>query len=230
MWQAGYDMPAGRSSRPRSTGCGARSSRSTISCTATRAASSTRSTATRSCRRPARSRRTCSATCGRRSGATCIPSSSRTRASRRSTSRRCSRRSYDAKKMVQMGEAFYTSLGMDPLPATFWERSMFQKPEGQGGRLPRERVGRHVQQRPAHQDVHQQEPGGSRHDPSRARPRLLLPALLQAADPLSERRERRLPRGDRRHDRAVDDAGVPQEEGPARQGRRRTTRPRSTSR
>ncbi len=35
---------------------------------------------------------------------------------------------YDAKKMVEMGEGFYTSLGMDPLPKTFWERSMFTKP------------------------------------------------------------------------------------------------------
>ena len=38
-------------------------------------------------------------------------------------------KSYDAKKMVQMGEGFYTSLGMDPLPATFWERSQLTKPE-----------------------------------------------------------------------------------------------------
>jgi len=37
---------------------------------------------------------------------------------------------YDAKKMVQMGEAFYTSLGMPPLPDTFWTRSMFEKPAG----------------------------------------------------------------------------------------------------
>ena len=37
-------------------------------------------------------------------------------------------RSYDAKKMVQMGEAFYTSIGMDPLPATFWDRSQLTKP------------------------------------------------------------------------------------------------------
>jgi peptidyl-dipeptidase A len=37
-------------------------------------------------------------------------------------------KNYDAKKMVQMGEAFYTSLGMDPLPATFWERSQLTKP------------------------------------------------------------------------------------------------------
>jgi len=33
-----------------------------------------------------------------------------------------------AKQMVKIGEAFYVSLGMDPLPATFWERSMFVQP------------------------------------------------------------------------------------------------------
>ncbi|MEO7731358.1 MAG: M2 family metallopeptidase, partial [Kofleriaceae bacterium] len=38
-------------------------------------------------------------------------------------------RSYDAKKMVKVGEAFYTSLGMDPLPDTFWERSQLVKPK-----------------------------------------------------------------------------------------------------
>ncbi|MBA3461423.1 MAG: M2 family metallopeptidase [Deltaproteobacteria bacterium] len=36
----------------------------------------------------------------------------------------------DDKGMVRLGEAFYTSLGMPPLPQTFWERSMFQKPAG----------------------------------------------------------------------------------------------------
>ena len=30
--------------------------------------------------------------------------------------------------MVRYGEAFFTSLGFDPLPATFWERSLFVKP------------------------------------------------------------------------------------------------------
>jgi peptidyl-dipeptidase A len=39
-------------------------------------------------------------------------------------------KSYDEKKMVQMGEAFYTSLGFPALPATFWEKSMFSKPPG----------------------------------------------------------------------------------------------------
>jgi peptidyl-dipeptidase A len=37
---------------------------------------------------------------------------------------------YDHTKMVKMAEAFYTSLGMNPLPKTFWERSMFLKPKG----------------------------------------------------------------------------------------------------
>jgi peptidyl-dipeptidase A len=34
----------------------------------------------------------------------------------------------DAKEMVRYGERFYTSLGFAPLPATFWERSLFTKP------------------------------------------------------------------------------------------------------
>ena len=32
--------------------------------------------------------------------------------------------------MVKYGEGFYSSLGMAPLPQTFWQRSMFVKPEG----------------------------------------------------------------------------------------------------
>lgn len=36
----------------------------------------------------------------------------------------------DEIQMVKMGEAFFTSLGLDPLPQTFWERSMFVKPAG----------------------------------------------------------------------------------------------------
>jgi peptidyl-dipeptidase A len=34
----------------------------------------------------------------------------------------------DAKQMVKYGEGFFTSLGFDPLPATFWERSLFVRP------------------------------------------------------------------------------------------------------
>ncbi|MBN8227870.1 M2 family metallopeptidase [Corallococcus macrosporus] len=35
---------------------------------------------------------------------------------------------YDAQKMVKLGEKFFTSLGLKPLPQTFWERSQFTKP------------------------------------------------------------------------------------------------------
>jgi peptidyl-dipeptidase A len=36
---------------------------------------------------------------------------------------------FDAVKMVKQGEAFYTSIGLDPLPATFWERSLIVRPK-----------------------------------------------------------------------------------------------------
>ena len=35
---------------------------------------------------------------------------------------------YDPIKMVKIGEAFYTSLGLPALPASFWDRSQFVKP------------------------------------------------------------------------------------------------------
>ena len=38
-------------------------------------------------------------------------------------------RSLDAKEMVRYGERFFTSLGFEPLPETFWERSLFVKPQ-----------------------------------------------------------------------------------------------------
>jgi peptidyl-dipeptidase A len=37
---------------------------------------------------------------------------------------------YDAQRMVKLAEAFFVSLGLMPLPETFWKRSMFAKPEG----------------------------------------------------------------------------------------------------
>jgi peptidyl-dipeptidase A len=37
-------------------------------------------------------------------------------------------RKVDAKGMVKYGEGFFTSLGFAPLPATFWERSLFTRP------------------------------------------------------------------------------------------------------
>ncbi len=38
-------------------------------------------------------------------------------------------RKTDARQMVRYGEGFFTSLGLDPLPQTFWERSLFVKPQ-----------------------------------------------------------------------------------------------------
>ncbi|WP_339913544.1 M2 family metallopeptidase [uncultured Brevundimonas sp.] len=38
------------------------------------------------------------------------------------------RAGYDATKMVRTGEGFYTSLGLAPLPETFWERSQITRP------------------------------------------------------------------------------------------------------
>lgn len=37
-------------------------------------------------------------------------------------------RNTDAKQMVRYGESFFTSLGFEQLPPTFWERSLFTKP------------------------------------------------------------------------------------------------------
>jgi peptidyl-dipeptidase A len=36
---------------------------------------------------------------------------------------------YDQKKMVEVAETFFTSLGFEPLPQTFWERSLITKPK-----------------------------------------------------------------------------------------------------
>ncbi|HTR03688.1 MAG TPA: M2 family metallopeptidase [Thermoanaerobaculia bacterium] len=38
-------------------------------------------------------------------------------------------RQTDPRQMVRYGEGFFSSLGFDPLPKTFWERSMFTKPK-----------------------------------------------------------------------------------------------------
>ena|SRR5215813_8184745 len=38
-------------------------------------------------------------------------------------------RKTEPKQMVRYGESFFTSLGFEPLPATFWERSMFVEPK-----------------------------------------------------------------------------------------------------
>ncbi len=38
------------------------------------------------------------------------------------------RRGYTPERMVRAGEGFYSSLGLEPMPATFWERSMITRP------------------------------------------------------------------------------------------------------
>jgi peptidyl-dipeptidase A len=39
------------------------------------------------------------------------------------------RQKYTEKRMVKLAEGFFVSLGLDPLPKTFWERSLFKKPQ-----------------------------------------------------------------------------------------------------
>jgi peptidyl-dipeptidase A len=39
-------------------------------------------------------------------------------------------KNYDPIKITQTGEAFFSSLGFEPLPETFWERSQIVRPEG----------------------------------------------------------------------------------------------------
>jgi peptidyl-dipeptidase A len=46
----------------------------------------------------------------------------------------------DADHMVRIGEAFFTSLGMAPLPATFWERSVLTPGLGKKMQCPGERI------------------------------------------------------------------------------------------
>lgn len=36
---------------------------------------------------------------------------------------------YTPRSLTRLAERFFTSLGLDPLPETFWERSLFEKPE-----------------------------------------------------------------------------------------------------
>jgi len=38
------------------------------------------------------------------------------------------KQAWDARRMVKLGEAFFSSLGFEPLPASFWERSQLVKP------------------------------------------------------------------------------------------------------
>ena len=123
-------------------------------------------------------------------------------------------------EMVRIGERFYTSLGFAPLPKTFWERSLFVRPRD-----------REVVCHASAWDVD---------DVDDLRIKMCIEptaedfttihhelghnfyqrAYKDQPVPLPRQRQRRLPRGDRRHDRAVGHAGVPGEDRPARQGAR----------
>ncbi len=48
--------------------------------------------------------------------------------SRPTLDRELARQDHDAVKMTRLAESFYTSLGMRPLPDSFWERSMLTRP------------------------------------------------------------------------------------------------------
>ena len=130
-------------------------------------------------------------------------------------------------KMVKQGERFFTALGFDPLPKTFWERSLFTRPRDRDVVCHASAWDVSCERRPAHQGVHRADRGGLRHDPPRARPRLLLPALRHAPDPLPAGRQRRLPRGHRRHDRAERHARYLQEPRPAPDAAPQAGRPRA---
>ena len=118
--------------------------------------------------------------------------------------------------MVKTGEGFYSSLGFAPLPETFWERSLITRPRD-----------REVVCHASAWDVDNKDDL-----------RIKMCTKVNADDfvtihhelghnyyqraynqqplPLPERRQRRLPRGDRRLHRAVDHAGISGPDRPAR--------------
>ena len=74
--------------------------------------------------------------------------------------------------------------------------------------LPRQRLGYRFRGRRAPEDVHRHHGGRFPHHPPRVGPQLLSARLRQAAVPVPRQRQRRLPRGDRRHHRALGDARI----------------------
>ena len=182
-----------------------------------------------SCRPRARSRRTCSATCGRRVGERLPAGRAATRAA--PPRRHGAPEGEEGRRAADgaLGEGFFTSLG---LAAAARRRSG-------SARSSRSRADREVVCHASAWDVDNEhdlrikmciepneedlvtihhELGHNFYQHAYRK----LPFLFQ------QRRQRRLPRGDRRHDRALGDAGVPEEGRPARQAARR--RPGATSR
>ena len=130
------------------------------------------------------------------------------------------KRNTDWKQMVKYGEGFFVSLGFDPLPQTFWERSLFLKPRD-----------RDVVCHASAWDVD---------TPSDLRLKMCIQitgedfltihhelghnfyqrAYSKQPPLLPQQRQRWLPRGHRRHHRALHHAGIPGEARPARSARR----------
>jgi len=84
-------------------------------------------------------------------------------------------------EMTRYGERFFTSLGFEPLPPTFWERSLFVKP--------RDREEHQHGRRPPLQDVHRPDRGRLHYDPPRARTQFLRPGVRGPAADLPRQRE-----------------------------------------
>ena len=213
---------AARTTSPRSsTGSGSRSSRSTSRSTPTCAGSCARSTARRRAGRRARSPRTCSATCGRRTGTNIYPLVAPARTPipgydlTRDPEGREDRREADGPLRRAASSPRSASLRCRK---TFWERSLFIKPQD-----------RDVVCHASAWDVD---------DVDDLRIKMCIEitdedfttihhelghnfyqrAYNKQPPPLPRQRQRRLPRGHRRHHRAVGHARVPGAAGPARQG------------
>ena len=128
----------------------------------------------------------------------------------------CARSKMDARAIVRTGEGFFTSLGFAPLPADVLGALALHQARRSRRRLPRQRVVDRQPRRRAPEDVHPGERGGLQHRAPRARAQLLPARVPAAAVPVHEQRERRVPRGHRRHHRALDHAGVPEADRPHR--------------
>ncbi len=115
-----------------------------------------------------------------------------------------------ARQMTERAQDFYVSLGMPKLPESYWAKTQFIKP------LDRDVV--------CHASAWDMDMGGDVRTKMCIKPNeedfttiyhelghlYYDPGLQPAAAAVPERRQRRFPRGDRRHHRAGDDAEVPQ--------------------
>ena len=150
------------------------------------------------------------------------------RAAARPDTGSCKAKNVDAKEMVRYGERFFTSLGFAPLPETFWERSLFVKPRDRD-------VVCHASAWDIDYDddlrikmcieINAEDFVTIHHELGHN----FYQRAYSAAAALPRQRQRRLPRGDRRHHRAVGHPGVPGAGRPVPQGARRGGRHRAAA-